>query len=38
MGLFTCFRYGRSSHSACRVSVRSGEPFYALLRAVSKID
>nr|WP_314987689.1 hypothetical protein [uncultured Stomatobaculum sp.] len=33
LGLFTCNRYGRSSHSACRVSVRSGEPFNALHKA-----
>ena len=37
LGLFTCDRYGRSSHSACRVSVLSGEPFNALLRAVTFI-
>lgn len=37
LGLFTCDRYGRSSHSACRVSVHCGEPFHALLRAVTFI-
>ena len=35
--LFTCDCYDRSSHSACRVSVHSGEPFYALLRALTVI-
>ena len=35
--LFTCGHYDRSSHSACRVNVHSGEPFYALLRALTVI-
>jgi len=35
--LFTCDRYDRSSHSACRVSVHSSEPFNALLRALTVI-
>ena len=37
LGLLTCARYVRSSHSACRVSVHSGKPFYALLRALTVI-
>jgi hypothetical protein len=34
--LFTCDRYARSSHSACRVSVHSGEPFLCLAQGIDR--